>query len=173
MERLNSGERKITFRTILCILDIGLMKSGRVQWQKAEKTRQDVNIVLIHQDKKFFNSELFKVHSGRNLIDPTLQDNVLIPDSFFEYIYHVGCAISLHSITNSGFIPGRQNLCKERQTVFFWHVNPMDEEHKDPDTIDLEAPRLAWHKQKVWKKRQNMVCWVDIKLAQKKGLKFY
>ena len=33
-------------------------------------------------------------HSGRNFIDPSLQDNVLIPDDFFKYIYHVGCAIS-------------------------------------------------------------------------------
>ena len=33
--------------------------------------------------------------SGRNLID------VLIPNNFFEYIYHIGCAVSLHSITNS------------------------------------------------------------------------
>ena len=32
-------------------------------------------------------------HSGRNLIDPSLQDNVVIPDGFFKYIYHVGCAI--------------------------------------------------------------------------------
>ena len=31
-------------------------------------------------------------HSGRNLIDPSLQDNVLIPDDFFKYINHVGCA---------------------------------------------------------------------------------
>ena len=38
-------------------------------------------------------------HSGRNPIDPTLQDNVSIPNNFFEYIYHIGCAISLHSIT--------------------------------------------------------------------------
>ena len=28
-------------------------------------------------------------------------------------------------------------------------------------------------KQKKWKKHQNTVCWVDIKLAQKKGFKFY
>ena len=27
--------------------------------------------------------------SGRNPIDPTLQDNVLIPNNFFEYIYHI------------------------------------------------------------------------------------
>ena len=71
-------------------------------------------------------------HSGRNPIDPSLQDNVLIPDNFFEYIYHVGCAISLHSITNSGLIPGGQNSSRERQTVFFTAVNPMDKDHKDP-----------------------------------------
>ena len=51
-------------------------------------------------------------HSGRSLIDPSLQDNVLIPYDFFEYIYHVGCATNLHSITNSGLIPGGQNFGK-------------------------------------------------------------
>ena len=44
-------------------------------------------------------------HSGRNFIDPSLQDNVLITDDFFEYIYHIGCAINLHSIVKSGLIP--------------------------------------------------------------------
>ena len=48
-------------------------------------------------------------HSGRSLIDPTRQDNVKIPDGFFKYINHVGCAINLHSIINSGLIPGGQN----------------------------------------------------------------
>ena len=52
-------------------------------------------------------------HSGRNLIDPSLQDNVVILDGFFKYIYHVGCAINLHSIINSGLIPGGQNLSIE------------------------------------------------------------
>ena len=41
-------------------------------------------------------------HSGRSFVDPTLQDNVVIPSNFFQYIYHVGCAINLHSIINSG-----------------------------------------------------------------------
>ena len=41
-------------------------------------------------------------HSGGSLIDPTLQDNVVIPSNFFQHIYHVGCAINLHSIINSG-----------------------------------------------------------------------
>ena len=51
-------------------------------------------------------------HSGRIPIVPSLQDNVLVANDFFEYIYHVGCAINLHSITNSGLIPGGQNLSK-------------------------------------------------------------
>ena len=57
-------------------------------------------------------------HSGRNPVDPSPQDGVLIPNNFFEYIYHIGCAINLHS-KNSGLIPGGQNLSK-RQTVFFY-----------------------------------------------------
>ena len=60
----------------------------------------------------------------------------------------------------------------EQQTVFFL-VDPMDKEHKDPDTIDLGAPRLAQYMHKAWKKHQNTVIGVDINLAQKKGLKFY
>ena len=111
-------------------------------------------------------------HSGRNLICPSLQDNVLIPNDFFEYIYHKGCAINLHSITNSGLILGGQNLSK-RQTAFFSSVDPMNKEHKDPDEIDLNPPRLAWYKQKAWKKHQDTVYWVDIKLAQRKRFKFY
>ena len=111
-------------------------------------------------------------HSGRSLTDPSLQDNVVIPDGFFKYIDHVGCAINLHSIINSGLIPGGHNL-SNRQTVFFLPVDPMDKEHKDPDTIDLSVPRLAQYMHKAWKKHQNAVYWIDINLALKKGLKFY
>ena len=60
------------------------MKCGRVEWQEAEETRKDFNIVLTRQDKKFFISKLFKVIQGEISIDPTLQDNVLIPSNFFE-----------------------------------------------------------------------------------------
>ena len=31
-------------------------------------------------------------HSGRNPIDP--KDNGLIPNNFFEYIDHIGCAVN-------------------------------------------------------------------------------
>ena len=79
-------------------------------------------------------------HSGRNPIDPTHQDDVLIPNNFFEYIYHIGCAINLQSITYSGLIPGGQNSSRERQTVFFTAVNPMNKDHKDPHELDLTKP---------------------------------
>ena len=78
--------------------------------------------------QEILNLRALQGHSGRNPIDPLLQDNVSIPDNFFEYIYHIGCAINLHSITNSGFIAGGQILDRERRTVFFTAVNPMDKE---------------------------------------------
>ena len=49
----------------------------------------------------------------------------------------------------------------------------MNKEHRDPNIIDLKAPRHAQYMQKAWKKHQNTVFWVDINLALKKGLKFY
>ena len=111
-------------------------------------------------------------HSGRSLIDPTLQDNVIIQSNLFQYNYHVGCAINLHSIINSGLKPGGQNL-NNRQTGFFLPLDPMDKNHKDLDTIDLNAPRHAQYMHKAWKRHQDAVYWVDINLLMKKGLTFY
>ena len=108
-------------------------------------------------------------HSGRNPIDPTLQDNVLIPNNFFEYISPIGSAVNLHAITNSGLIAGGHNSSKGRQTAA---VNPMNKDHRDPQELDLTKPRLASYKQK-WKRHQDTVYWVDIQLAQRKGLKFH
>ena len=111
-------------------------------------------------------------HSGRNLIDLSLQDNMVIQSNFFQYIYHVGCAINLYSIISSGLIPGGQSLSK-RQTVFFLLVDPRDKEHKDPEKIDLNVPRRAQYLHNAWKRHLDQVYWVDINLAITKGLKFY
>ena len=81
-------------------------------------------------------------HSGSNLIDLMLQDNVVIGSGIFHYIYHIGCAFNLHSIISNGLIPGGQNSSR-RQTVFFLPVDPRNEDHKDPEYIDYSAPRLA------------------------------
>ena len=54
-------------------------------------------------------------HSGSNLIDPTLQDNVVIGSGMFHHIYHIGCAFNLHSIINNGLILGGQDLSRRQK----------------------------------------------------------
>ena len=111
-------------------------------------------------------------HSGRNLIDLSLQDNVVIQSGFFLHIYYIGCAFNLHSIINNGLIPGGQNSSR-RQTVFFLPIDPRDKEHKDPEHIDFSVPRRAQYLHSAWKKHQDAVFWVDIDLAIRQGLTFY
>ena len=111
-------------------------------------------------------------HSGNNLIDPALQDNVLIGPGIFRFIYHVGSNFNLHSIIGNGLIPGGQNLSR-RQTVFFLPADPKDETHKEPKHIDFSVPRRARYVHSAWKRHQDAVFWVDIDLAIRKGLTFY
>ena len=111
-------------------------------------------------------------HSGSNLIDPTLQDNVVNGCGIFHYIYHIGCAsVNLHSIINNGLIPGGQDLSR-RQTVFFLPIDPGDENHKDLEHIDFSVPRRAQFVHSAWKRHQDAVFWVDIDLAIGEGLTF-
>ena len=64
-------------------------------------------------------------HSEENPVDPSLQDNVLVPDNFFEFIYHVESYFNIHSNIASGLIAGRKNSERDRQTVLFSVVNPL------------------------------------------------
>ena len=84
MERSNSGDWKMIFRIKLNNLNIDVMMYGRARWHETEATRKDFNTVLFRRDKKLFFSGFFKVNSGRNPIDPSLQDSLLIPHNFFE-----------------------------------------------------------------------------------------
>ena len=111
-------------------------------------------------------------HSGRSLIDPSLQDNVIIQCGLFHHIYQKRGAFKLHSIINNGLISGGQNSSK-RQTVFFLPIDPRDKGHQDPAHIDFSVPRRAQHLHSAWKKHQDAVFWVDIDLAIRKGLTFY
>ena len=82
-------------------------RSGRAAGQEEDK-RKYFSIVLIQE--QFYTSELFKVvQDAIPLILLYRTNNVIIPDGFFKYIYHVGCAINLHSIINSGLTPEGQN----------------------------------------------------------------
>ena len=112
-------------------------------------------------------------HSGDSIIDPAMQDHVLIGPGVFSYIYHVGSNFSIPSILSNGLIPGGQNL-SGRQSVFFLPVDPRDENHRDPENIDYSVPRRARYVQNTWKRHQDTVFWIDINLGIiKEGLKFY
>ena len=78
--------------------------------------------------KHFLYFRAIQGHSGGNVVDPTLQDNVLLPDNFAEYIYHMVNLSGILSIIRSGLIPGGRSLKRDTQSVFFTAVNPMDED---------------------------------------------
>ena len=65
-----------------------------------------------NSSKHFLFSRAIQGHSGGNLVDPALQDNVLLLEDFTEYIYHVGNVSEIHSIIRNGFIPRGRSLKK-------------------------------------------------------------
>ena len=62
---------------------------------KKKRCQYCLNLYSFHE---FLYFRLIQGHSGENFVDPLLQDNVLIPDGFTEYIYHLGNAFEMHSI---------------------------------------------------------------------------
>ena len=52
-------------------------------------------------------------HSGGIAADLELQDDVLSPKGFTEYIYHVGNVSEMHSIIRIGLILGGKSLKEE------------------------------------------------------------
>ena len=86
-----------------------------------------------------------------------VQDTVLLPEGFTEYIYHVGNEKELRSIVNH---------------VFFSIVNPMDDQDGFGETqCDLSQARIAPYRN-TWKPFQNTVFWCNLKLTQQRGLQF-
>ena len=134
-------------------LDIGLMKCGRVKGQETEKKEK---ISMLYWSVRTRNSlspsssRSFRTQSHCSFIT----GQCTYSERFLRvHLSHRMCNyFTLHH--NSGLIPGGQNLSK-RQTVFVTSVDPMNNEHKDPGVVVLEAPRLAWFYQKKWKKHQN------------------
>ena len=90
-------------------------------------------------------------HSGRNLIDPSLQDNVIIPDVFFKYIYHVGCAINLHSIINSGLFFTKHSQLIVCGKLFGWQLEKVlyEKENASPRPPPKISLKHDWTKKLV------------------------
>ena len=78
--------------------------------------------------RNFLYFRAIQGHSGGNIIDPELQDNVLLPEGFAEYVYHVRNVSEMHSIMRSGLIPGGRSFKRGRRSVFSTFVNQMEDE---------------------------------------------
>ena len=140
-----------------------LMKCGRAKWQEAEATRKDFNIVLIYQDKKFFITELFKV-----ILDaiPLILHYRTKSGQFLRvHLSHrMRNQFTLHH--KFRIDTGRTKLRQGKTDSILYCC----ESHEQG--TQRSKPRLAWYKHKTWKRHQDTVYWVDIQLAQQKGLKF-
>ena len=64
-------------------------------------------------------------HSGDNVVDPALQDNVLLPKRFTEYLFHVGNANELNSVIRN-WITSRKNKPQKRKTSGLHHNSEPD-----------------------------------------------
>ena len=109
-------------------------------------------------------------HSGGTLVDPSLKDNLLLPNDFAEDIYFVGNAHDIHSVIQGGLISGGSSLKRDRPSVFFTAVNPMYA-NQDLEEVQYEQdkPRIKVSKN-TWRVHQNTVYWCNLKLAQKKRI---
>ena len=82
------------------------ISSGK-RWRTEEK------ISRLRESKLF--RTLPVLESSSRTFMRRLQDNLLLPKGFTEYIYHVGNVSEIHSIIGSGLIPGGQSLKRGRQ----------------------------------------------------------
>ena len=124
--------------------------------QKGGGRKKRFQFCTIFSGSEILDLRAIQVHSGENPVVPSLLDNVLIPDIFFEFVYHVGCYFNMHSIIASGLLAGSNIHGRDRPTVFFAAVDPMDKSWVDKEKHDLTQPRHAADKQ-IWKVNQDAV----------------
>ena len=90
MEPMISGEWKIVFGTNLRTLKRWSDEMWKSTMAKSGGNKKRFRYCTDPSRQEILYFRALQGHSVRNLIDPSLQDNVLIPNDFFEYIYHVG-----------------------------------------------------------------------------------
>ena len=117
------------------------------------------NCVNPNSSNQFLCFRAIQGHSGENYVDPLLQDKILLPDDFTEYVCPVGNAGELNSIIRNGLIQGGKSLKRGRHAVFVTTANPMKDGKRVGETpCDLTKPRIAPYKN-TWKSFQNTVFW--------------
>ena len=113
--RMQEEEVRRCFAMVTWRLEIN---SGK----RKKERRTYSNIVWIQtHPNQFLYLRAIQGHSGDNAVDPALQDNVMLPKGFTEYL--VGNASELNSIIRNGIIPRGKSLKRRRQGVFFTTVS--------------------------------------------------
>ena len=94
MELLNSARENFIFEIIIHKYIIGLMIDGKLVMVAGGRSKRRYQYCPDNLGTILYLRAL-QGHSGSNLIDPMLQDNVVIGTGIFPYIYHVGCTFNL------------------------------------------------------------------------------
>ena len=81
-------------------------------------------------------------YSGRSLIDPSLQDNVVISEQLL--LMHLSCRMCNQFTFHHqfGIDTWRSNFEQQTDSILSAWI-PWTKNHKDPEVIDLNAPRRA------------------------------
>ena len=106
---------------------------------KRRRTKAKVSALLEpNSAEHFLYFRAIQGDSGGTLVDLTLQDNVLLPDDFAEYVHHVGNAHDMHSIIQCGLILGGKKS-QEGKAVRVLHSR---EPHQNKEEVqyDLDKP---------------------------------
>ena len=78
-----------------------------ILWKKEEERRIGFQCCLNpYSSNEILYFRAIQGHSGENFVDPSVQDSILSPDAFAEYICHIGNAYEMHSIIHSELILG-------------------------------------------------------------------
>ena len=89
---------------------IGQLTNGYQFCQEVEEKKRFQYCFNPNPPHKFLYLRANQGLSGSSFIDPALHDNVLLPELFTEYIYHVGNANEMRSTVSNGLIPGGKSL---------------------------------------------------------------
>ena len=98
------------------------MKLLGKRWRREEKVSM---LLESYSSEEFLHFRAIQGHSGGNLVDPLLQDNVLLLDDLTEYIYHIGNAFEMLSIIKK-LTDARRKKPQKEQAVSILHSREPD-----------------------------------------------
>ena len=119
----------------------------RPQWTEKEKARDNSSVKSKKEVILEAQRNKNKVHFGTLMVGNDSTD------------------VQRHSTIRSGMISGGNSLKRNRQSVFFTSVNPMDGDQGIEETrCNLDERKIVPYKN-TWRPHQNTVYWFNLKLA--------